>query len=435
MRQQLLLEGAKELEYEIRNIVKKAEIIQQCGQKIYWENIGDPIQKNAKVPSWMKAIVTNLTQQDESYGYCHSKGVLETREFLAKQTNELGGCQISAQDILFFNGLGDAIAKVYQYLHPYSRVIGPSPAYPTHSSAEAAHANKLSLTYKLDPDNHWYPDIDDLYNQVKYNPNIVGILIINPDNPTGMVYPREALTKIVDIAKTFNLFILSDEIYRNITYNGAEAIPISDILDGVPGIAMKGISKELPWPGARCGWMEFYNRDADPEFNRLCNALDDAKMIEVCSTTLPQKAIPQILSHEEFPKYRGDLNQAIGKRSKVIAAILSDVPYITFNETFGTFYNTIVFKPEVLRRNQSLHIENAEIRNQFASWLQPDMLLDKQFVYYLLAAKGVCVVPLSSFHSELSGFRVTLLEENESILIETFTRIKDALIEYCESDM
>ena len=71
-----------------------------------------------------------------------------------------------------------------------------------------------------------------------------------------------------------------------------------------PGIAMKGISKELPWPGSRCGWMEFYNRDVDSDFDQLCNAIFDAKMIEVCSTTLPQMAIPKIFTHPEFPSYR-----------------------------------------------------------------------------------------------------------------------------------
>src|SRR5690606_23137163 len=133
-----------------------------------------------------------------------------------------------------------------------SRVIGPSPAYSTHSSAEAAHANNEPLTYKLDPNNHWYPDMDDLYNKVKFNPNVIGILIINPDNPTGMVYPEETLRRIVDIAREFNLMILSDEIYINITYNGARAIPLAEVIEDVPGIAMKGISKELPWPGSRC---------------------------------------------------------------------------------------------------------------------------------------------------------------------------------------
>lgn len=433
MRTKILFEGAEELEYEIRNIVKKAEKLEALGQRISWENIGDPIQKNAKIPAWMKEIVTSLVQEDKTYGYTHSKGDLKTRKFLAGLTNQKGGAQISEHDILFFNGLGDAIAKMYQYLHHSSRVIGPSPAYSTHSSAEAAHANKVPITYRLDPRNHWYPDMDELYLQVKYNTNIVGILIINPDNPTGMVYPLEVLQRIVAIAKEFDLFIISDEIYHNITYNGAEAYSLSEVIGDVPGIAMKGISKELPWPGSRCGWMEFYNRTVDKEFDRLCSTLEDAKMIEVCSTTLPQMAIPKILTDERYHQYRLDLNASIGKRSKIITDILKDVPQITFNETFGAFYNTMVFNPDVLKEGQALKIEDPEKRKLAEEWTANCDALDKRFVYYLLAAKGVCVVPLSSFHSSNKGFRVTLLEENEELLRDTFTKIKDAILEYCNS--
>ncbi|MFO7256441.1 MAG: pyridoxal phosphate-dependent aminotransferase [Bacteroidota bacterium] len=433
MRQPLLSEGAKELSYEIREIVKKAEQLRKLGLSISWENIGDPIQKNHIIPDWIKEIVADLVRTNEVYSYCPSKGILETREFLAQQTNALGGVQITPDDICFFNGLGDAISKVYQYITPTSRVIGPSPAYSTHSSAEAAHAGHEPLTYRLDPNNHWYPDLDDLYLKVKYNPNVVGILIINPDNPTGMVYPLETLKRIVEIAREFKLFLVADEIYINITYNGARAYSLAEIIEDVPGISMKGISKELPWPGARCGWMEYYNRDRDDDFRRYCAALDNAKMIEVCSTKLPQMAIPRILGDPRFREYRDKTNERIGRRSKIIADLLRSVPQLTFNETFGAFYNTIIFRDGVLRPNQRMKIDNPAIRALVEEWVSQPIPLDKRFVYYLLGAKGVCVVPISSFCSELQGFRVTLLEENEEYLTQTFTAIRDGIVEYLAS--
>jgi len=344
-----------------------------------------------------------------------------------------GGAQITSEDILFFNGLGDAIAKVYQFINSGLRVIGPSPAYSTHSSAEAAHAHQEPITYRLDPDNHWYPDLDDLYSKVKYNPNIIGILIINPDNPTGMVYPLKTLQRIVEIAKEFNLMLISDEIYLNITYNGAKAYSLAEVIIDVPGIAMKGISKEFPWPGSRCGWMEYYNRDKDAQFNKFCSALDNAKMIEVCSTTLPQLSIPVIMGDSRFKAYREELNQRIGRRSKAIADILGQVPQLKFNETYGAFYNTIIFRDGVLNPKQKLKISNPEISKQVEEWVSGPIDLDKRFVYYLLASTGICVVPISSFCSDLKGFRVTLLEENEELLKNTFTRLRDALIEYLAS--
>jgi aspartate/methionine/tyrosine aminotransferase len=432
MRQTLVRPGAEELTYEIREIVKKADVIKKLGQEIFWENIGDPIQKNCIVPDWIKKIVSDLANQNQSYGYCSSKGVLATREFLAKKTNALGGAQITADDILFFNGLGDAIATIYNLLASTSRVIGPSPAYSTHSSAEGAHAHHSPITYLLDPANSWYPDLEDLYNKVKYNPSITGILIINPDNPTGMVYPLETLKKMIAIAREFDLFILCDEIYNNITYNGARAYALAEIIEDVPGIAMKGISKEFPWPGSRCGWMEYYNKNSDEDFYRLCRSLDDAKMIEVCSTTLPQLAIPKIMSDPRYHDHRLQLNTRIGKRSHEIKEALSEIPELIVNQTFGAFYNTIVFKTGSLNHNQTLEIANPEIKSLIESWCH-NVDLDYRFVYYLLGSTGICVVPISSFCSELLGFRITLLEEDEKIMVQIFDTLKNAIRQYLDS--
>jgi alanine-synthesizing transaminase len=434
MRKKLLQTGADELSYEIRGIVKKAEQLRNIGQPIMWENIGDPVQKGAKLPQWIKDTISELAQNDATYSYCHSKGVLETRQFLAAKNNALGGVQITADDILFFNGLGDAIAKIYQYLVPPARIIGPSPAYSTHSSAEAAHANDHPITYNLAPQNNWLPDMDDLYLKVKYNPNIVGILIINPDNPTGMVYPIEILKRFVEIAREFDLFLISDEIYINITYNGARAYSLPQYIGDVPGIALKGLSKEVPWPGSRCGWAKFYNKDKDEEFSKLCTTLENAKMIEVSSTKLPQLAIPKIMGDARYPDHLACNNEKIGRRSSLIADILRKSEHIYFNATSGAFYNTIVFKENRLNNRQSLHIENPAVKAIVEEWVsKPDVLPDKRFVYYLLAAKGICVVPISSFCSDLRGFRVTLLEDDEELLTRTFTGISEAIEEYVKS--
>jgi aspartate/methionine/tyrosine aminotransferase len=434
MRKKLLRTGADELSYEIRGIVKKAEQLSKHGKNILWENIGDPVQKGAKLPVWIKDIISDLAQQDDTYGYCHSKGVLETRQFLAAKNNALGGVQITEDDILFFNGLGDAIAKIYQYLVPPARIIGPSPAYSTHSSAEAAHANDHPLTYNLDPQNNWMPDMDDLYMKIKYNPNVVGILIINPDNPTGMVYPLDVLQRFVEIAKEFDLFLISDEIYINITYNGARAYSLAQYIDDVPGIALKGLSKEVPWPGSRCGWAKFYNKEKDSEFEKLCSTLENAKMIEVSSTKLPQLAIPRIMGDARYQDHLHHNNEMIGSRSRMITDILKRNESIYFNATSGAFYNTIVFKEGLLNNKQTLQIDDPTVKSIVEEWVnQPDVLPDKRFVYYLLAAKGICVVPISSFCSDLRGFRVTILETDEALLQETFTGISKAIEEYVNS--
>jgi alanine-synthesizing transaminase len=432
MRRPVIHSGAGELVYEIREIVKKAQLFQKTGIEIFWENIGDPVAKGTAIPSWMKDIVSGLAQNSLSYAYCPTKGVLETRQYLSQKNNELGGAQITPEDILFCNGLGDAISKVYQYLDPGARVIGPSPGYSTHSSAEGSHASQPPITYSLNPENNWYPDLAELRNKVQFNPSIVGILIINPDNPTGMVYPESYLREIVALAKEYDLFIIADEIYTHITYNGSEAVPLSKVIGDVCGISMKGISKELPWPGSRCGWLEFYNTARDPEFGRLIKAIEDAKMLEVCSTTLPQMAIPPILSHPEFPAHRANLNQDIQRRGDVVVETLKDIPGLIVNKTYGAFYTSIIFKPGTLKANQKLSVPNAEAKT-LVEKMVAGVPLDKRFVYYVLAATGICVVPISSFCSDLAGFRVTLLEENPEKMRWMYQKLRSAILEYLAS--
>ncbi len=300
MRNTITHPGADNLIYEIREIVAIANKIESFGQPIIWENIGDPVAKGEKVPDWIKEYVQEALKEDSTYGYSPSKGLKKTREYIAKERNLEGGKQITAEDILFFNGLGDAISVIYRNLHPSARIIGPNPAYPTHSSAEAAHADSPHQTYSLDPHNGWQPDLVEMEQKIVADPNIAGILIVNPDNPTGFVYSPPIMKQIVAIAKKHQLFIISDEIYSNLVYEGVEYQKLASVIGDVPAISMRGISKEFPWPGGRCGWVEFYNRDKDVDFDRFAKSLTDAKMLEVCSTTLPQTLIPTVMQDERY---------------------------------------------------------------------------------------------------------------------------------------
>lgn len=431
MRNTITHPGADELVYEIREIVEVANKIQALGQPIRWENIGDPVAKGEKISDWMKEYIAQALKEDTTYGYSPTKGLLATREYIAKERNLEGGIQITADDILFFNGLGDAIAKIYDSLHPAARVIGPNPAYPTHSSAEAAHADSPHYTYSLDPRNNWQPDLVELERKIQENPHIAGILIVNPDNPTGYVYAPETLKKIVAIAKEYKLFIVSDEIYSNLVYEGVPYCKLAAIIDDVPAIAMRGISKEFPWPGARCGWIEFYNRDKDEDFKRYCKSLIDAKMLEVCSTTLPQRLIPTIMSDERYFPYLRERTRRYQDRAIKAAKILATVPELIVHEPQGAFYLTAVFKEGVLSNTQTFQIENKEVRALVEKLTTPDLKLDKRFAYYLLGATGLCVVPLmGGFNSTFYGFRITLLEPNEEKFIANVTELANAIRTY-----
>jgi len=434
MRTDIVHIGAGELTYEIRNIVNVGMKLQKLGLSTNWENIGDPISKGEEIPLWMKQIVSDAVMQDATYGYCPTRGVLSTREFIAAETNKLGGVQITPEDILFFNGLGDAISKIFGFLKRTARVLVPTPSYTSHSSAEAAHAGDKPLTYILDPNHHWYPDLDDLEKSIKYNPAVAGILIINPDNPTGAVYPTHILESIVELASRYNLFIICDEVYHNIVYNGTSTSPLSAVIGDVPAIAMRGISKEMPWPGSRCGWIEVYNGDKDPMFAKYISSILNAKMVEVCSTTLPQVVFPTVVQHPKYQEYLDERIARYEKFSNIAYECLKDLKGVLVNRPNGAFYMSVCFEEGALTHDQSLAIENNEIRDLVEKLVSPKgTSVDKRFVYYLLGATGVCVVPLTSFATELQGFRVTLLERDEKEFRKIFKIIAESIKQYLNS--
>ncbi len=432
MRTNIIHSGAQELTYDIRGIVARAQEIAAHGVNITWENIGDPIAKGHTVPQWIKKIVANAIADDLSFGYSPTRGVEAARHFIAQQRTREGGVALSSDNILFFNGLGDAISIIYTYLNETARILGPSPAYPTHSSAEGAHAHQHHLTYELDPTNKWLPDVEDIRNKVRYNPTIAGILIINPDNPTGVVYPRAILEEIMAIAKEYDLFVISDEIYAHLTYGCEPFVSLARVIGDVPGIALRGLSKEVPWPGARCGWAEFYNSDKDVDFARYAQTLHDAKMLEVCATTLPQYVLPQIYGDARFAEHCAMQCDFYKKRAQQACAILSTVPGVSVVPPQGAFYLSVVFDDTVFNNAQTLHIDNVAVRALVEDAVK-GVRKDARFVYYLLGATGVCTVPLSSFNTHIHGLRMTLLELNDGAFIHTCKTIARAIHNYTKS--
>ncbi len=431
MRRNILHVGAGSLEYEIREIVGAADEIASLGRELVWENIGDPAAKGDVPPSWIRDIVCELVEEPASWGYCDTQGVPEVRAFLAERVNARGGVQVTPDDIMFFNGLGDAIAKVYGFLRREARVMGPSPAYSTHSSAEAAHSGYPHLTYDLDPDRGWLPDVEDIRNKVRYNDSIAGILLLNPDNPTGAVYPRELLEEIASIAAEHDLFVIVDEVYANIVYDDPPFVPMSEWIGKVPGIAMRGLSKEIPWPGARCGWLEIFNKGRDFVFARYVDSILAAKRLEVSSTTLPQLAIPRIMGDPRYEEHLEERRLEYGRRADELMEEFDGCEHVLVNKPRGALYYTVKFADGLLNGGQSLELDEATapVVERLVSGVKPD----KRFVYHLMGATGIVVVPLSGFQSDHHGFRATLLEPDPETRRETFRTLRRAIDEYVAS--
>lgn len=431
MRTDIVHDGIKNLHYEIREIVDFGYKLRDLGQPITWENIGDPVDAGEKIEPWIKDIVAELMQSDKSWAYCPSRGVLQTREFLADiVSNRPNSVKIGPDDILFFNGIADAVDKIYDLIKKDDRVLMPSPSYPTHTSNEGKRGDYVHLQFKLYPKNNWEPDLDEIENKVKYNPQVVAIAIVNPDNPTGCVYSVETLKGIIEIARKYKLFIICDEIYAHITYNGAETLHISQLLEDVPGLALRGISKDVPWPGSRCGWIEMLNSNSSPAFREYCDALIKSKMMEVCSTTLPQLAIPKIYGDPRYMQLKERRSKMFEKRSNQVYEYFRDnVPGVVVRPTRGAFYFCVTFEEGVLNNKQKLEIKNDEIRRFVEASVQ-NVPLDKRFVHYMMGSEGVCVTPLTGFHTDIEGFRLTTLRPDDNVRAEILERIGSSIRKY-----
>jgi alanine-synthesizing transaminase len=434
LRREIVPAGAESLSYEIREIVVIANELEKLGINLISENIGDPTAKGEKIPGWMREEVKKIVDDSVNWGYCDTQGVYETRKFIADMTNSEGGAQITPKDVYFFNGLGDAIAKIFGFLKREARVIGPSPAYSTHSSAEAAHSGYEHLTYSLLPDRGWEPDVDEIYNKAKYNDSITGILLVNPGNPTGSVISRKSLRRICEIAEELDLFVICDETYSEIVYSGAERVKLSTVIGNACGISLSGISKQIPWPGSRCGWIEVYNKSKDKEFENYIDTILKAKRLEVCSTTIPQMAIPKILGNPLYKEHLKMRSLKFEKRANEVVKIFSDTPGIRLIEPKGAFYITALFDEKLMRPDQKLEIENAAIRTRMEDLLKNSHFEnDKRFVYYLLASTGIITVPLTGFYSKIKGLRFTALEEDDAKRKFVFETIRNKMLEYINS--
>lgn len=430
MRNTIVHQGVKHLEYEIRQIVDYGyELRKRFGTEMIWENIGDPLAMGETVSPWIREIVKELVDQDTSWAYSPSRGMVAAREYLAAEVNKRGGAQVTPEDILFTNGVADAVDKLYDLIRKDDRVLMQSPSYPTHSSNESKRGDYDLIQFQLDPTNDWQPDLDEIEKKIKYNPQVIAIALVNPDNPTGMVYKPETLQAIAALADKYGLFIICDEIYAHIVYNGRQTQHLSEIIGDVPALALRGMSKDYPWPGSRCGWIEMLNRHKDPSFLNYTNALVNAKMMEVCSTTLPQMSVPLVYGHPEYQNLKNRRAALFDERGKEFFEFFREVPGVTVTRPSGAFYFSVLFEDGVLNDKQTLHIENPDAR-RFVEDKAKDVALDKRFVYYMMAARGVCATPLSGFHSRFQGFRLTTLRPDKTQRLESLNRIKQAVEDF-----
>ncbi|HID94062.1 MAG TPA: pyridoxal phosphate-dependent aminotransferase [bacterium (Candidatus Stahlbacteria)] len=423
--------------YGIRDIVVVAQKLKKLGiPEIIGENIGDPVAKGQQIPQFIKAIIKETIENDTTFAYVDSKGVMEARELAVENAKEVWpNTSITVDDVLFSNGLGHAIDLLYSKKRRESRILCPAPGYPAHNSSESFYSGEPVITYRLNPKNGWQIDLDDLENKIKTNKRVTGITLVNPNNPTGAVSDSEILEKVVRLAEKYNLFLISDEVYHNIVYNNCKFIPLLAVArDRIPFIVMHGVSKDIPWPGGRSGWLEVYNRELSSEFASYIAGIEQSMRIQVCATALPQHVIPKIYRHPQYIDYIRSWSKELEASGNYIADVLNSSKGLYCNRAYGAFYLMPMFEQGVLNNRQTLPIENTKTKEYIEELTSnPNLPLDKRFAYYLLASTGICVVPATDFYAEDYGFRVTTLEKNADRRKDTYKRLKEAIEKYLTS--
>jgi len=289
--------------------------------------------------------------------------------------------------------------------------------------------------YKLDPVKGWEPDFADMEAQIVAHPEVGALLVINPNNPTGAVYRKETLEKIVELAEKYKLMVISDEVYFRMVYNGYKHVQIIEIAKGrVPLVVMRGLSKDVPWPGSRCGWLEFHGTELDADYRDYAESVKKKVLMEVCATTLPQVVMPKIYDHPEFEGWLASNNKELEANGNYIAGVLNGIRGLKVNPTNGAFYMMPLFDEGVLNDKQTLPITNDAACKYIEEQVsQPGFPLDKRFTYYLLASQGIVVVPASGFYSPYFGFRLTTLDRDPARRKDTYARMSKAVTDYLVS--
>jgi alanine-synthesizing transaminase len=238
--------------YDIRGpILECATQLEEQGHRIIKLNIGNPAPFGFSPPDEIvKDIILNLPN---AAGYCDSKGLFAARKAIMQATQTQNINDVGIDDIYVGNGVSELIVMAMQaLLNNGDEVLIPAPDYPLWTAAVSLSGG-TPRHYICDEQAQWWPDLDDI--RQKITPKTVGLVVINPNNPTGSVYPKEILEGLIEIARQHQLILFADEIYEKILYDGATHIPLSSLANDVLCISFNGLSKAYRAAGYRSGWM------------------------------------------------------------------------------------------------------------------------------------------------------------------------------------
>jgi alanine-synthesizing transaminase len=316
------------------------------------------------------------------------------------QQQERGVRGVTAEEVFIGNGVSELIDLTLRaLLNPGDEVLVPSPDYPLWTAAVNLNTGR-AVHYPCHPANAFVPDPDEI--EALITPRTRAIVIVNPNNPTGAVYPRATLTAIAQLAERHRLVVLSDEIYDHILYEGAEFVPMATLVNDTLCCTMSGLSKVYRACGYRVGWASF---SGDIENAReYLSALELLSSLRLCSNVPGQWAVQTALggyqSIFELTRPKGRLFES---RQAIIDGVARS-KYLRLSKPMGALYSFVEVRSEVL----------------------PDFD-DQAFALELLEKKHVLVAPGVSFNvAYRNAFRITNLPEPQ-IIATVFERIEELL--------
>lgn len=388
--------------YDVRGpVVDEAARMEAAGTHILKLNIGNPAPFGFRTPD--EVIYDMSRQLTQCEGYSDSKGLYSARKAIMQYAQNKGIPDVHIENIYTGNGVSELInLSLSALLDNDDEILIPSPDYPLWTAC-ATLAGGHPVHYICDEQAEWYPDMDDIRSKI--TPRTKAIVIINPNNPTGALYPREVLQEIVDIAREHELMIFSDEIYDRLVMDDLEHVSIASMCPDLFCVTFSGLSKSHMIAGYRIGWMILSgNTRAAKDYIEGINMLSNMRL---CSNVPAQSIVQTALGgHQSVKGYVAPGGRVYEQREYVYKA-LNSIPGITAVKPKAAFY--IFPKIDTAKFN---------ITN------------DEQFALDLLRDKKILLVAGSGFNwHEPNHFRVVYLPRME-VLEQAMGDLADFLTYY-----
>ena len=370
------------LKYEIRGATyQKALELESQGFKIHNLNIGNPAPFGFDSPDEIvHDIIMNLRN---AQGYSDSRGLFAARKAVMHYTQTIGIQDVEINDIFIGNGVSELILLSMQaLLNPGDEVLVPSPDYPLWT-ASIALSGGTPVHYICDEQADWNPDLEDM--EKKITSRTKGIVLINPNNPTGAVYEKDVLMRIAKMAEEHGLIIFSDEIYDKILYDGAVHYPMGSLVTDTLCVSYGGLSKNYRSAGFRGGWMILSG--AKQKAKSYMEGLLLLASLRLCANVPTQYAIQTALGGYQSINELITPNGRLYKQINLVYDRLVSIPGITCVKPKGSLY---VFP--------KIDLKKFGLKN------------DEQFVYDLLSEQKVLVVAGTGFNYKSDDhFRIVIL--------------------------